>query len=192
MTMKNEILNVPPLRFPEFSSPWISERLGASCEIQMCKRIFAKQTATNGAVPFFKIGTVGGQPDAFISDPLFEEYSHKYHFPKKGEILITCAGTIGRCFQYDGSKAYYQDSNIVWISNPSQRITNDFLLLLLEAQNWKRLNATTIARLYNDDLLNCILFFPEDRIEQEKIASFLSAIDKRISVQMKIIEESCL
>jgi restriction endonuclease S subunit len=191
MTMKNEILNVPPLRFPEFSSPWISERLGASCEIQMCKRIFAKQTATNGAVPFFKIGTVGGQPDAFISDPLFEEYSHKYHFPKKGEILITCAGTIGRCFQYDGSKAYYQDSNIVWISNPSQRITNDFLLLLLEAQNWKRLNATTIARLYNDDLLNCILFFPEDRIEQEKIASFLSAIDKRISVQMKIIED-CL
>ena len=55
----------------------------------MCKRIYKEQTTEAGGVPFFKIGTFGGEPDAFISQEVFEEYRKLYPFPKIGDILIT-------------------------------------------------------------------------------------------------------
>ena len=39
----------------------------------MCKRILAQQTNPNNGVPFFKIGTIGGNPDAYISLDLFNK-----------------------------------------------------------------------------------------------------------------------
>lgn len=49
-----KVLNVPALRFPEFTEEWKKIRLGDNCNIQMCKRIMAAQTNTEGGVPFIK------------------------------------------------------------------------------------------------------------------------------------------
>ena len=149
-----KVLNVPALRFPEFKGEWKKMRLGDNCNIQMCKRIMAAQTNTEGGVPFYKIGTIGGKADAYISKDLFDEYKMKYSFPHKGEVMITCAGTVGKCIIYNGEDSYYQDSNIVWIDNPNEIISNDFLYHLLSKINWSHLNSTTIVRIYNDDLRN--------------------------------------
>ena len=154
----------------------------------MCKRIMAAQTNTEGGVPFYKIGTIGGKADAYISKDLFDEYKRKYSYPNKGEVMITCAGTVGKCVIYDGEDSYYQDSNIVWIDNPNEIISNDFLYHLLSNINWSYLNSTTIVRIYNDDLRNLKLCCPR-LDEQKKIANFLSLIDERIAAQNKIIEK---
>ena len=154
----------------------------------MCKRILASQTNTEGSVPFYKIGTIGGTPDAYISKDLFDDYKAKYNYPHKGEVMITCAGTVGKCVIYDGKDAYYQDSNIVWIDNPSQHINNGFLYHLLANVNWRKLNSTTIIRIYNDDLRNLKLSYPQIE-EQKKISRLLSLLDERIATQNKIIED---
>ena len=180
--------DVPALRFPEFTEEWEKVRLGDNCNIQMCKRIMAAQTNTEGGVPFYKIGTIGSKADAYISKDLFDEYKMKYSFPHKGEVMITCAGTVGKCIIYNGEDSYYQDSNIVWIDNPDKIILNDFLYHLLSRINWSRLNSTTIVRIYNDDLRNLKLYCPRHD-EQKKITKFLSLIDKRIETQNKIIEK---
>ena len=153
----------------------------------MCKRIFASQTNSDGEVPFFKIGTIGGVPDSYISSGLFEDYKRRFNFPVVGEVLITCSGTVGRCLQYDGSPAYYQDSNIVWLHGDKSPIESGFLYWLLKRHDWKTLNTTTISRIYSSDLLNLKLSFPTAK-EQEKITHFLILIDRRIAVQNKIIE----
>lgn len=183
-----KVLNVPHLRFPEFSGEWEKVRLGDDCNIQMCKRIMAVQTNTDSGVPFYKIGTIGGKADAYISKELFDEYKMKYSFPRKGEVMITCAGTVGKCIIYNGEDSYYQDSNIVWVDNPNEIITNDFLYHLLCKVNWSHLNSTTIVRIYNDDLRNLKLYSPQHN-EQKKITHFLSLIDERIATQNKIIEK---
>ena len=154
----------------------------------MCKRILATQTNTEGGVPFYKIRTIGGTPDAYISKELFDDYKTKYNYPHKGEVMITCAGTVGKCVIYDGKAAYYQDSNIVWIDNPSQYIGNGFLYHLLANVDWRKLNSTTIIRIYNDDLRNLKLSYPQIE-EQKKISRLLSLLDDRISTQNKIIED---
>ena len=180
--------NIPALRFSEFTDEWKKIRLGDNCSIQMCKRIMAAQTNTEGGVPFYKIGTIGGKADAYISKDLFDEYKRKYSYPNKGEVMITCAGTVGKCVIYDGEDSYYQDSNIVWIDNPNEIISNDFLYHLLSNINWSYLNSTTIVRIYNDDLRNLKLCCPR-LDEQKKIARFLSLINERIATQNRIIED---
>ena len=154
----------------------------------MCKRILASQTNTEEGVPFYKIGTIGNTPDAYISQELFDEYKAKYNYPHKGEVMITCAGTVGKCVIYDGKDAYYQDSNIVWIDNPSQYITNEFLYHLLYKVDWRKLNSTTIIRIYNDDLRNLKLNYPQIE-EQHKISRLQSLLDERIATQSKIINK---
>ena len=189
-TINNEHkkLNVPNLRFPEFQGEWEKCTLGDLCNVLMCKRILASQTNTEEGVPFYKIGTIGNAPDAYISKELFDDYKTKYNYPHKGEVMITCAGTVGKCVIYDGKDAYYQDSNIVWIDNPSQCISNSFLYHLLAKVDWRKLNSTTIIRIYNDDLRNLKLSYPRIE-EQQKISRLLSLLDERIATQNKIIDK---
>ena len=178
---------VPQLRFPDFreAPEWEERELGNVAEVLMCKRIFARQTNPNGGVPFYKIGTLGGEPDAFISKDLFEEYKSKYNFPRPGEILITCSGTVGKCLAYDGSEAYFQDSNIVWIDNPTLEVRNEFLLIILSNVNWSTLNSTTITRIYGPDLRGLAIKFPQNKQEQKRIADCLSVLDDQIGVQVR-------
>ena len=181
-------LNVPHLRFPEFQEEWKKCKLGDLCNVLMCKRILASQTNTEDGVPFYKIGTIGSTPDAYISKELFDDYKVKYSYPHKGEVMITCAGTVGKCVVYDGEDAYFQDSNIVWIDNPTQNISNGFLFHLLSKVDWRKLNSTTIIRIYNDDLRNLKMSYPQKE-EQQKISHLLSLLDERITTQNKIIED---
>ena len=110
---------------------WKEKKLEDLGSIRMCKRIFANQTQKTGEVPFFKIGTIGNIADAYISIDLFNEYKSRYNYPIKGQTLITCSGTIGKCVQFDGRDSYYQDSNIVWIDNTDKEVLDDFLYILL-------------------------------------------------------------
>ena len=180
--------NVPPLRFPEFIDEWNRGKVGDDCDIYMCKRIFADQTNDLDGVPFYKIGTIGGDPDAYISQELFEQYKRKYNYPKKGEVLITCAGTVGKAIVFDGKDAYFQDSNIVWISNPTSYLSNDFLYYFINRVDWSKLNSTTITRIYNDDLRKLKIAFPSID-EQKKITQLFYLLDRRIAMQSKLIED---
>ena len=187
-TQKHTKPNVPNLRFPGFRGEWEKRRIGEDCAVNMCKRIFANQTSEQGDVPFFKIGTIGGPPDAYISKDLFEEYKAKYNYPRKGEVMITCAGTVGKTIVFDGEDAYFQDSNIVWLSNPKQLYINSFLNYVLSKVNWNKLNSTTITRIYNDNLRELVINYPSVK-EQEKIVTLLSFLDQRIAIQNKVIEK---
>ena len=152
--------------------------LGEIGDVCMCKRIMKEQTSDNGEIPFFKIGTFGGQPDAFISRELYEEYKTKFSYPKKGEILISAAGTIGRSVIFDGEDAYFQDSNIVWIANDEKQVINRFLYYLYQIAEWKT-DGGTIKRLYNYNLKNTPIPLPSLQ-EQSRIVSILDEFEASI------------
>lgn len=152
--------------------------LGDVGEICMCKRIMKDQTSDKGDIPFFKIGTFGGNPDAFISKKLFEDYKSKYSYPKKGEILISASGTIGRSVVFDGEDAYFQDSNIVWIANDEKLVTNRYLYYFYQIAEW-RTDGGTIKRLYNYNLKNTTIYVP-CLTEQSRIVSILDTFEASI------------
>ena len=184
---------VPKVRFKEFQGDgdWVEKRLGKIGEPLMCKRIFKDQTTPNSenGIPFYKIGTFGKEPDAYIPVELYEEFKSKYNFPNKGDILISASGTIGRLVIYDDAPAYFQDSNIVWLGHDGKQVSNDFLYHCYSIVNWQTSDGGVIKRLYNSDLKAIPIKFPENEIEQQKIASCLSAVDELITAQADKIEQ---
>ncbi|WP_211329103.1 restriction endonuclease subunit S [Parvibacter caecicola] len=162
---------------------WEQRKLGELGSVAMCKRIYKEQTTEAGGVPFFKIGTFGGEPDAFISQEVFEEYRKLYPFPKIGDILISAAGTIGRTIVYQGEHAYYQDSNIVWLAHTNQ-LDNGFFLQYLNKQKWKSLEGSTLKRLYNKDILDALIALPKPH-EQACIGSLFRNLDSLITLHQR-------
>ena len=150
--------------------------LGEIGKVLMCKRIMKAETTPVGDVPFFKIGTFGKEPDAYISQEKYDEYRKTYSFPKRGDILISAAGTIGRTVIYDGEPAYYQDSNIVWIDNDESKVLNKYLYYYYALKPWAVSNGGTIARLYNDNISKTKIPVPS-LAEQERIVAILDRFD---------------
>ena len=146
----------------------------------MCKRIFKEQTSAVGDIPFYKIGTFGGEPDAFITRELFEEYKEKFPYPQIGDMLISASGTIGRIVEYTGENAYFQDSNIVWFKH-DDKIDNSFLKCVYVFVKWSGIEGSTIKRLYNDNFLKTEFWMPQIE-EQKKIGTYFSYLGHLITL----------
>ena len=173
----------PRIRFKGFSDAWEQRKLGEIGSVSMCRRIFKEQTSGTGDIPFYKIGTFGAKPDAFISRELFEEYKSKYPYPKKGDILISASGSIGRTVEFAGNNEYFQDSNIVWLSH-DERLSNSFLKCFYSVVKWAGIEGSTIKRLYNDNILNTVICMPSVP-EQERIGLFFENLDNLITLHQR-------
>ena len=192
--MNNDNQHIPsgykPSALGIIPEDWEMKRLGEIGEVLMCKRIMKYQTDSCGDIPFFKIGTFGGKPDAYISKEVFNEYKTKYSYPKVGDVLISAAGTIGRSVIFDGTPSYYQDSNIVWIDNDNKQVLNKYLYYYYSTINWIT-DTGTIPRLYNGALK--AIQIPTPPIEQQtRIVSILELWDTAIAKQTALIEQLTL
>lgn len=169
---------------------WDVIELGLIGKICMCKRIFKNETNPIGEIPFYKIKTFGKNPDAFISKELFLKYKEKYSFPKKGAILLSTSGTIGRTMVFNGKPAYFQDSNIVWLDHNESKLDNKFLYYIYKTIHWIT-EGSTIKRLYNSNIEQTKISLPL-LSEQKLISKILSDLDSKIELNQnmnKTLEE---
>ena len=166
-----------------------SIRLGEIGKISMCKRILKSQTNEFSGIPFYKISTFGGTPTVYIDEKVYLEYKEKYSYPKKGDILISAAGTIGKTVIFDGEDSYFQDSNIVWIENDESKVTNQFLYYFLQTNPFITTNGSTIKRLYNDNLRDTKIPNVPSIQQQNQITDILGTLDKKIQTNNQINQE---
>ena len=166
---------------------WEQRKLGDVGSVAMNRRIFKEQTTLNGDVPFYKIGTFGGVADAFISEQLFEEYKAKYPYPKVGDILVSASGSIGRFVEYKGEKAYFQDSNIIWLDH-NDSIDKVFLKAFYAVVKWAGLEGSTIKRLYNKNILDTRISLPTIT-EQRQVGRFFEQLDNLITLHQRKVEK---
>ena len=164
--------------FKNKGDDWEEKTIGDIGKPSMCKRILKEQTSSDGDIPFYKIGTFGKVPNAYISKELYEEYKSKYSFPKKGDVLISASGTIGRRVIYDGEPAFFQDSNIVWINNDEKQVLNKFLYIFYGFCDWQPSKGATISRLYNANLKSIKITFPKLLQEQQRVIQKIEVISK--------------
>lgn len=167
---------------------WEVCNLGSIGVPLMCKRIMKWQTNETAGIPFYKIGTFGKQADAFIAPDIWRYMITHFNYPRKGDILISAAGTIGRTVVFDGQPSYFQDSNIVWIDNDEEKVLNPYLEYAYTKIAWST-DASTISRLYNNNLKSALILFPHDKAEQQRIASALSDADALVAELDALIEK---
>lgn len=147
--------------------------------VRMCKRIHKAETSIQGDIPFFKISTFGGTPTSFISAELYGKYKDKYPYPKKGDLLISAAGTIGQIVRFDGADAYFQDSNIVWLEHDESIVLNRYLYYVYLNTRWTT-DGGTIKRLYNNRILQQQICVPPIET-QITIADLLDRFDALVN-----------
>lgn len=150
-------------------------KIGDIGRICMCKRIMKNQTNSESGIPFYKIGTFGKVADAYISNDVYEEYKKLYSYPKKGDILMSASGTIGRTVVFNGEPSYFQDSNIVWVDNDETKVFNSYLNYYYQIIEWKT-QGGTIKRLYNNLLAGATIKYPSLE-EQHRIVSILDRFE---------------
>jgi len=162
------------------------KELGEVGKVSMCKRIFKNETSSSGQIPFYKIGTFGKLPDAFIPEQIFNDYRNKFSFPNKGDVLLSASGTIGRRVIYDGEPAYFQDSNIIWLEHDESTILNKFLYHFYAIVKWQT-EGGTIQRLYNDNFKKILVPIPPLAIQQEivKILDTFTTLEAELEAELE-------
>ena len=174
---------VPEIRFKGFTDEWEQRKLGELGTVQTCKRIFKEQTSEQGDIPFFKNGTIGLEPDSYISREVYEEFRRLYPYPEVGDTLISVVGSIGRTAEYTGKDEYFQDSNVVWLKTDGS-INKKFLKIAYQVIKWL-IEGSTVKHLYNDNILRSEIVMPVSQIEQAKIAEFFEALDHLITLHQR-------
>lgn len=178
---------VPEIRIKGFTDDWEQRKLGELGTVQTCKRIFKEQTSEQGDIPFFKNGTIGLEPDSYISREVYEEFRRLYPYPEVGDTLISVVGSIGRTAEYTGKDEYFQDSNVVWLKTDGS-INKKFLKTSYQVIKWL-IEGSTVKHLYNDNILRSEIVMPVSQIEQAKIAEFFEALDNLITLHQRKIKK---
>lgn len=111
---------------------------------------------------------------------------------KKGQILFTTEAPMGNVAQVPDEKPYILSQRTIAF-NCSDIISNDFLAHLLRSPNVQKDLAAlatggTAKGVSQKSLNKLFVSIPNSRIEQQKIADFLSSYDEKISIQRERVE----
>ena len=183
-------INVPNLRFPEFSGEW--ER----CTIGDITRNFSLRNKDKIQYPMFSVTNSRGfvpQSEQFEDREMIGEDIKAYKIIHEGDFAYNPARiNVGSIAKYDKSEPCMISSLYVCFKALPQ-INNEWLMQLLKTPKmnfYYNVNGEGGVRVY--------LFYPNfarirtsypSLAEQQKIASFLSLLDQRIETQRKIIEK---
>ena len=192
----DKTLNVPHLRFPEFSGEWKEHQLH-----NVCKLLSGGTPALdiscywNGNIPFIS-ATAMHKPYIIDSEQYLSEEGlvHGSKLLKQGNLLLLVRGSmlwkrIPVCYNRV-DVAFNQDVKGIIPNN----VTNSLFLLywFLSQENRIKYMVTGTGigagKLDMEDLLSMKILLPLQD-EQRKVVSLLQLIDARIATQNKIIEK---
>lgn len=164
-----KILNVPHLRFPEFTERWDTYRIA---DILCIGNGRDYKHLSKGDIPVF--GTGGYMTS--VNECLYE-----------GETtFIGRKGTINKPFYYNGK---FWTVDTLFYTHSFKRVIPKFVYCLFQTINWLRYNeASGVPSLSKDTIEKIKVRIPQ-LDEQKKIAKLLSLLDERIATQNKIIED---
>ncbi len=161
-------INVPKLRFKEFSVEWEEKQLGKIATFYNSKRI-----------PLTEIDRIKGEYPYYGASGIID-YVKDYIFD--GEYILL--GEDGANIVMRNSRLAFLAKGKFWVNNHAHifqaKDSNTFLCEALERINYTKYNTGTAQPKLNSDVVKKIKLLVPLKQEQEKIASFLISIDTKI------------
>ena len=129
----------------------------------------------------------------YVNEATYESYKKKFK-PNQNDILISNIGTLGKIVLVENDIDFLVAWNIFKVELDINKVIPKFLLFSLKLvasrgyfDRMKTGNATKFVN--KADMLNIQINFPS-KLEQKKIANFLSSIDSKIEQVGKQLDES--
>lgn len=198
---ENKILNVPPLRFPEFSGEWKCTTIGNIGDIKngpFGSVLHAEDYVENGipivTTEHFKTGLMPS--DKFgIPQVSNEDYIRlKGYRLETNDIVFSRVGSVDINAHVGIEQNGWLFSGRVLRVRPKYDIDSLFLHYALSTEAVKRdirnrAVGQTMPSINTPILSSTTIQLPKDLFEQKKVAHFLRLLDERIITQNKIIEK---
>jgi len=120
----------------------------------------------------------------FISEKDYRFIMKEFEF-KKGDILLTIVGTIGKVAYIRGNEPKFTIQRSVAIIRTKSSVDFKYIYYFLQSNYFKsqlelKTNASAQGGVYLNSLSNLLIFLPNSIGEQKRIASVLSQIDETI------------
>ena len=178
--------HVPVLRFPEFNGEWKRRRLGNVIRSYRLGGNYVN-TEIETKYPLIKMGNLGrGKINLEKIEYIRQgEKIYEDDLIKPGDLFFNTRNTldlVGKVAIWRGElKIAYYNSNLMRIMFDNNFFMNDQLNSPRGIKDLRRMatGTTSVAAIYNKDLLKVWLFIPQIE-EQQKIAAFLSSVDTKI------------
>ena len=190
----NKTLNVPNLRFPEFSGEWTKTKLGDIGTTLIGLTYSPKDVVPSGGTIVLRSSNIkGGLTD--YNDIVRVNKKIKESIITRVDDLLICARNGSA--RLIGKNAILKQEDCGHTFGAFMMVyraqNNKFVHQLLNtkryyAQVGENLGAR-INQITTSDLNSFEFYFPQTLNEQNKIASMLSLLDDRIATQIKIIED---
>ena len=190
-----KVLNVPHLRFPEFSGEWEETTLGKISEITKGSGISKDQLSEQGS-PCILYGELYTKYKSEIIDVVYsrtELESSSLVKSKANDVIIPCSGetaidiSTARCVPFNNI-LLGGDLNIIRLKHDD----GGFFAYQLNGARKKDIarvaQGVSVVHLYGENLKHIRVYHPVIE-EQKKITRLLSLIDERIATQNKVIEK---
>lgn len=168
----------PRLRFPEFNDEWEEKRLGDLVTIRNGESS-NNLVSEKGTIPYFKVEQLNNSIKYQIETPYKILYNSKLIktgsiiFPKRGAAILLNKIRIL-------AQESFIDTNLMALTCNSD-IYNEFLYYVILKEDLSKIaDTTSIPQINNKHIEPFIIKIPILE-EQQKIANFLSCIDKLIS-----------
>ena len=191
----NKALNVPHLRFPEFTGEWKETTLDKIAEITKGSGISKGQLSEQGSLCIL----YGELYTKYKSEIINEVYSRteldssSLVKSKANDVIIPCSGetaidiSTARCVPFNNI-LLGSDLNIIRLKYDD----GGFFAYQLNGVRKKDIacvaQGVSVVHLYGENLKQIRVYYPAIE-EQKKITHLLSLIDERIATQNKIIED---
>lgn len=188
-----KVLNVPHLRFPEFSGEWDSFKL-----VELGKFIGGGTPSSSnlsfwtGSIPWISSSDIKEDNinnisiSRYITEDAIEKSATKY-CPAPVILIVSRVG-VGKVALSHTSLCTSQDfCNIIDIK--CHPVFLSYNLLRTMKRKSREVQGTSIKGITSDELQKIRVFIPKNKDEQNKISNLLTLLDERIVTQNKIIED---
>ena len=172
---KNKVLNVPHLRFPEFSGEWERKRLKDVCNIRTGNKN-TQDKSDNGIYPFYVRSQIVERINSWTFD---------------GEAILTAGDGVGvgKVFHYSTGKIGVHQR--VYILSDF-KCDGKYLYSYFAGNFYNRVKRMSAKNSVDSVRMEMIADMPialPSIEEQKKIGHLLALLDDRIATQNKIIED---
>ena len=188
---KKDSLNVPKLRFKGYNDEWKHYRLKDI--VQIYDGTHQTPNYIDDGIKFVSVENINNldKTNKYISR---EDYEKDFKIkPEINDILMTRIGDIGTPAIINTNERYAYYVSLALLKSNYAILSPKFLIQRISSEQfqhelWKRtLHVAFPKKINKNEIGECNVFIPP-LPEQEKIASFLTLIDKKIEKQKELIE----
>lgn len=188
-------MNVPKLRFPEFSGEWEEKKLADIALLFSKGKGYTKNDLQKNGTPIILYGRMYTKYETIIDNvDTFVNMQNGSVISKGGEIIVPASGETAEEISRASvvkNKGIILGGDLNIISIPTDKFSSSFLALNISNGDSQRklsklAQGKSVVHLHNEDLSNLEIKIPS-LPEQQKIADFLSTVDSIIASETKIL-----